>query len=115
MPATPYGDWGFGGGLLPTADDLTRDAPGEISLFTTSMQPSPDRVEVCRPFTIAMNFGLEESIAPDTQMTKMIMTIQSPLLLYDGRKSTHDWLQAQHDGKAKSQDDAARQRSAPKL
>jgi hypothetical protein len=116
VPATPYGDWGFGGGgLMPTTDDITHDAPGEISLLTTSMQPPPDLAEVCSPFTIAMNYGLGESVAPDTQMTKMIMTIQSPALLYASRKATHDWLQAQHDGKAKSQDDAALQRSAPKL
>jgi hypothetical protein len=115
VPATPFGDWGFGGGLMPTADDITHDAPGEISLLATTMPPSPDRAEVCRPFTIAMNFGLDESVAPDTQTTKMTMTIQSPALLFDGRKATQDWLQAQHDGKAKSQDDAARQRAAPKL
>lgn len=115
VPATPYGGWGFGGGLMPTADDITHDAPGEISLFTTSMQPSPELAEVCRPFTIAMNDGLGESVAPDAQMTKMIMTIQSPAVLYASRKATHDWLQSQHDGKAKSQDDAAHQRSAPKL
>jgi hypothetical protein len=45
----------------------------------------------------------------------MTVMIESPALMYASRKNTHDWLQAQHDAMIKRQQDAANQRSAPKL
>jgi hypothetical protein len=45
----------------------------------------------------------------------MTVTLQSGALIYGSTKSTHDWLQARSDAKAKQLNDAAKQRAAPKL
>jgi hypothetical protein len=61
----------------------------------------------------ASNVG--EDVAPNSQVTMMTVTMESGALMYASRRATHDWLQAELDGKLKEQEDAAAKRAAPKL
>jgi hypothetical protein len=60
----------------------------------TAGRVSPERGLICGPFTIVMNYGLGEGTPLDLKMPNMIVTIQSPALLYASTKNTHDWLQS---------------------
>ncbi len=107
----PFG-YGYG---IPSGGELDRDSPRAVNLSTSSANLSREKGLICRPLTFAVNTGLSELIAPDSKMPSMTMTIDSPALLYASRQATSDWLQAQHDGKAKQETDDAEKRAAPKL
>ena len=112
----PYPGFPFqGGGQMPSASDVLADQ-GVINLANTTAEQTPAvSWPICRPLTIAMGFGLGQNTAPNQMMTNMVVAVESPALLHAAYKSTHDWLQSQLDAKNKQLDDAARQRSAPKL
>src|SRR5262249_20918728 len=62
---SPYDGFGWGGGgLMPTADDLTRDSPLQISLSTIRIEDNTQRSAACRAFTFASSFPLGESTPP---------------------------------------------------
>jgi len=94
--------------------DFTRDSDRGIDLSTTMGQSNSERQPICRNLTIAMAPNLAV-LAPTDQKPNLIVTIESPALMYASRKNTHDMLQAQRDAMIKKQQDAASQRSAPKL
>jgi hypothetical protein len=102
---------GLGDGM--PGPDFQRDSPIGIDLSTTTGSRF-ERQPICRNLTIAMSPNLAV-LAPTDQKNNLIVTIESPALMYASRKNTHDWLQAQRDAMLKKQQDAASQRSAPKL
>jgi hypothetical protein len=113
---------GFPDGHVPTADDVSKDRGGTLTLASTTMNETaaslsilPERRAVCRPLTIVENYGLGSDVAPNQKMTKLDLTVQSPALLWDSQNSTHDWLQADADAVKKKADDAAKQQTGPKL
>src|SRR5262249_29498450 len=62
-PGNPFGGFGWGGGgLMPTVDDLTHQAPHAINLNTTQPEDSTERSAACRPFVFAEAFPLGESV-----------------------------------------------------
>ncbi len=95
--------------------DGTRDQGG-IDLDSTTMNENSgvsfnqERRAVCQPYAFVVANVLLQDLN-----TNMMVTIQSPGLLYVSRKATHDWLQKQADAKIKQQKDAGDQRPAPKL
>jgi hypothetical protein len=113
---------GFPDGHLPTADDVSKDRGGTLTLESTTMNEIaatlsilPERRAICRPLTIVENYGLGSDVPPNQKMTKLELTIQSPALLWNSQNSTHDWLQADADAVKKRSDDAAKQNAGPKL
>ena len=112
VPGSPFD--GLGG--MPGPGNLLTDFPTPINLASgTAGSLSPERGLICAPFTIVMNYGLGEGTPFDMKMPNMIVTIQSPALLYASSKNTHEWLQSQFDSRKKKADDDAQQRSAPKV
>ena len=116
VPGSPFDGFGFnGGGMMPGPGSLLNDSPTPINLTSFMAGLSPERGLICAPFIIAMNYGLGEGTSPDLKMPNMILTIQSPALLYASTKNTHDWLQSQFDSRKKKEDEDAQRRAAPKL
>ena len=123
LPSSAYDGFGWaGGGQMPNnGDDLTNDAPGPVSLTTTSMVESegmrvpPERAPVCSPFTIVEADNLGEGAPPNQQLNNLTVTLQSPALLYASRRATHDWLKAKGEAKQRQLEDAAKARTGPKL
>lgn len=112
IPADVYN--GMGNFQMPVGNNPVGDA-GSVNLSgTAAQQGNSERQLVCRPFTIVMT-PVGEDYAPNSQMNDMTVMVESPALLDSGWRATHDWLQSQADGKAKQRDNAAQQRSAPKL
>ena len=114
LSGTGFDPFGYGSGI-PSGGQLDRDWPGGVSLNTVSANLSREKGLLCRPLIFAVNLGLGDLIPPDSKMPSLTVTIDSPALLYASRQATSDWLRAQRDGKAKSEDNAAEKRAAPKL
>lgn len=87
--------------------------PDEIPL--TDPEQSAWVSSVCRPLTLALEYGFGEDSPPDAKMITTAVAIASPALIYAGRKNLHDWIQGKIDARQKQLDDAAKQRSAPKF
>lgn len=81
-----------------------------ISASGNSLEINP----VCIPFTIAMT-GNTDFSTPNAQNFSLTMSIESPALLYASYRSTQEWLQTKADAIRKREEDAVKQRSAPKL
>src|SRR5215813_1239456 len=89
---------------------------GAISLTENEMEEFNVRYErhaACTPLTFVVATNLD--LPPNSPVTQMMVVILSPALLRNSQQATHDWLQAELDGKTKQEDDAAKKRSAPKL
>lgn len=117
LPAGPLDGFEWGGGAMPNAGDVLTDAVG-ISLSTTdplSGYHSPQRDAQCSPYTMVETDNLGEGTRPDAKMSSMTVTIQSPALMYASARATREWLESKANGKQKQLDDAAKDRSAPKL
>ncbi len=114
---TGFDAFGYGSGIPgPAAPGAAvSDSPSPIDLSSTGANLSREKGLTCSALTFAMEYGIGEGTLPDTQMPSITVAIDSPALLYASRQSTRDWLQAQREAKARRQDDAAEQRSAPKL
>ncbi len=69
----------------------------------------------CMPLVWVTASNVGEGVAPNSQVTMMTVTMESGALMSMSLKATHDWLQAELDGKLKEQEDAAAKRAAPKL
>lgn len=110
----PYEDFAWGGLMPRPGDDMKRQVTYITNLDTNaggwnSFHP------MCRPFTVAIEYGISESASPSAPMNNTIVVIQSPSLLYASRRSTHDWLQAKVENYQKQQNAAAKARTAPKF
>jgi hypothetical protein len=104
-PIPPQGgETGAGVSLSNTTD------PSNPAL-TNLPEAGPDCVPVV--WVVASNVG--EGVPPNSQVTEMRVTMESGALMYMSRKATHAWLQAEADGKAKQENDAAARRSGPTL
>jgi len=103
-PHPPPGETGAGVSLSNTTD------PSNPAL-TNLPEAGPD----CAPIVWVAASHVGEGYAPNSQQTSMTVTMESGALMYMSRKATHAWLQAEADGKAKQESDAAAARSAPKL
>ncbi len=117
---------GEAGGCVPVAgtdngaDGLPSGEPGhdlgiELSLSTSRPEDTPQRTAACRSYSFATASPLGEATAPNMQIAKVLVTVQSGALLYGSRKANHDWLQAKADAKSQQQENAAKARSAPKF
>jgi hypothetical protein len=110
---------GFASGI-PGGGSGPHPPPGEtgaqINLSnTTDVQSVPDAGPDCIPLVWVTASGVGEGVAPNSQVGWMTVTMESGALMYASRRATHDWLQAELDGKLKEQEDAAAKRAAPKL
>lgn len=75
----------------------------------------PERAAICVPLVFAAASNVGSSYAPTSQQNHMTVTLESGAMMYNSTKATHDWLQTQLDAKSKQQNDAAKQRTGPKL
>ncbi len=102
------------GGAL--ADHPSGETGINITLASTSAtQAGPEKASICAPLVFVAASNVGSDFAPNSQQIQMTVTLQSGALIYGSTKSTHDWLQARSDAKAKQLNDAAKQRAAPKL
>jgi hypothetical protein len=78
-------------------------------------QVTDERHAACSPFTFVAATLNAETEAPASPVFGMTVVLSSPALLRYSQQATHDWLQAELDGKLKEQRDATAKRAAPKL
>jgi hypothetical protein len=91
---------------------------GGIRLNEHEMEESQilyERHAACVPLTFVAASGVGPSLAPNSPVTSMQVVILSPALLRYSQQATHDWLQAELNGKMKQQQDADAKRPAPKF
>jgi len=91
---------------------------GSITLTQNEMEEFNVRYErhaACTPLTFVVATGVGSNLPPNGSVTQMMVVIFSPALLRNSQQATHDWLQAELDGKTKQQDDETKKRTAPKL
>ncbi len=106
---------------LPNNIALTGGEPGDagnIRLTPGEMDDAHvqyERHAACLPFTFVAASGIGSSIAPNSPVTSMQVVLSSPALLRYSQQATHDWLQAELDGKLKQQRDADAKRPAPEF
>jgi hypothetical protein len=94
-----------------TIPDPTRDA-GTINItYADDGEPQP----ACAAYSFVRTTGISSFIAPNSPVIQMTVTIGSGALINASLKATHDWLQAEAEGKAKQQQDATAKRAAPKM
>jgi hypothetical protein len=95
--------------------DPTHDAQdGGLTLANTVTDTNgSNAASNCLPYVYVRALGV--GLNPSDQVVQMRVSIRSGALAYSSIKATHNWLQADADGKAKQQQDAARQRTGPKL
>jgi len=74
-----------------------------------------ERHAACVPLTLVAASGVGTSLAPNTPVSNLQVVIVSPALLRYSQQATHDWLQAELDGKLKQQREADAKRPAPKF
>lgn len=96
--------------------DLTHDASdGGVSL--SNMVPDVPNLgisaENCVGYLYVRATGT--GTTPNDKVTTLLVAIRSGALLYNSRRSTHDWLQSEADAVKKKQDSDAAGRSGPKL
>jgi hypothetical protein len=107
------------GSLPAPGDDLVRPAPEPVNLSTTTTDINQggltERVATCQGVTIFQAFELGGNVSPNTRKATMETTLQSGSLLYMSRPAAHEWIQAKQNALKKGADDAAKQRSAPKM
>lgn len=124
IPVGPYDgfSWqGGGGGQMPMpGDDLERPAPEPVNLETFGISPnmpgfSTERAASCQGITIFQAFELGGNVPPTSKQMVMQTTLQNGSLLYESRRATYDWIQSKRAELKAKADDAAKQRSAPKL
>lgn len=94
-------------------DPTIHDARETISLDSTATILRNALTPACLQYGYAEVWGL--GTTPNSQVVQMTVAIRSGALIYNSMKATHDWLQAEADAKAKQEQDAASQRSGPKL
>jgi hypothetical protein len=106
---------------FPGGGDIRSLGPGNdgtLNLSRVSMdenQISAEKRAACVPLTFAAASISSESEAPNSPSFDITVSLMSPALLRNSQQSTHDWLQAELDGKLKQQQDAAAKRAAPEL
>ena len=100
-PHPPPGETGAQINLSNTANSALNGLP----------EAGPD----CVPLVWVTASNVGEGYAPNAQQTRMLVTMESGALMSMSLKATHDWLQAELDGKLKKQEDDAAKRAAPKL
>ena len=103
-PHPPPGETGAQINLSNTTD------PQNVALLSVP-EAGPD----CMPLVWVTASSVGEGVAPNSQVTMLTVTMESGALMYASRRATHDWLQAEADGKLKKQEDDAAKRAAPKL
>jgi len=64
----------------------------------------------CMPYTLVESDVYMEN-GPNTQKTSVFVRMSNGGLIYAAQRSTHEWLQAEADGKAKAAHDAAAKRT----
>jgi hypothetical protein len=74
-----------------------------------------DRVAACEGVTIFQMAEAGGNVSPNTRKATMETTLQSGSLLYMSRRAAHEWILAKQNALKKGADDAAKQRSAPKM
>ncbi|HEX3107306.1 MAG TPA: hypothetical protein VHQ22_22920 [Terriglobales bacterium] len=94
-------------------DPTTHDARETISLASTGSVLQNSLTPACLQYGYVQAWPLGPT--PNTQVIQMNVAIRSGALVYGSVKGTHDWLQAEADAKAKQDQNAASQRSGPKL
>jgi hypothetical protein len=106
---------------LPGGGPGPHQAPGETGVGINLDNTDNSKVAVseagpnCVPLVWVVASEVGEDVAPNSQLTKLTVTMESGALMNMSRTATHAWLQAEADAKAKQQNDAAAGRSAPKL
>ena len=94
--------------------DPTHDAQdGGLNLSNSSPDANGGNFSVCVPYIYVKAWGT--GMNPNDQVTSMRVSIRSEALAYNSMKATHTWLQGDADAKAKQQQNAAGQRTGPKL
>lgn len=109
---------GPGGNLIGVGnqflgDPTSHDARETISLGSTASVLQNSLTPACLQYGYVQAWPLGPT--PNTQVIQMNVAIRSGALVYASTKATHDWLQAEADAKAKQDQNAASQRSGPKL
>lgn len=102
-------------GAGPTDHDPARDVSNINLDNTNEATGSAETKAACVPIVFVAAFGVGPSYAPNSPQLRMEVTLESGALIHDSRKATHDWLQAKADRLKKQSDDAAKQRTGPKL
>ncbi len=102
-----------GGG--PTDHDPAKDVTNINLALTADASGGADTKPACVPIVFVAASNVGTSYAPNSPQIQMTVTLESGALIYDSKKSTHDWLQAKLDAKTKQQKDATQQRTAPVL
>jgi hypothetical protein len=74
-----------------------------------------ERHAACVPLTFVAATLDAQTQAPNSPVLDMTVVLLSPALLRDSRQATHDWLQAELDGKRKKQENDTAKRAAPKI
>lgn len=103
----------YGVGSQFLGDPTIHDARETISLDSTATILRNSLTPDCLQYGYTEAWGL--GATPNTQVGQMTVAIRSGALVYSSTKATHDWLQAEADAKAKQDQNAASQRSGPKL
>ena len=91
----------------PGFDRGTLDVDTYKTAEAAATAPSPE----CMPYSVVQAETLFTNLGPNSQMIQILVTITSGGLNYASFRSSHDWLQAEADAKAKAAHDAAAQRT----
>jgi hypothetical protein len=107
--------WDFPGGDIRGVDP-SRDESLNLSGVNMDENQLPyERHAACVPLTFVAATLDAQTQAPNSPVLDMMVVLLSPALLRDSRQATHDWLQAELDGKRKKQENDTAKRAAPKI